>query len=81
MIDQAPVLSLSLWTFKGTIWHPEQAIDERQLTPVASSRQQVDGPTWGTVGWRAPVTRSALLARRATRGRAVGHQFTFLLSH
>lgn len=54
VIDQAPVVSLSLWTFKGTIWHPEQAIDERQLTPVANSRQQVDGPTWGTVGRRPP---------------------------
>lgn len=34
VIDQAPPVSLSLWTFKGTIWHPERAIDERQLTPL-----------------------------------------------
>lgn len=48
VIDQAPVVSFPLWTFKGTIWHPKQAINGRQLTPVATSRQQVDGPTWGT---------------------------------
>lgn len=57
------MVSLSLWTFKGTIWHPELAIDERQLTPlwhlraaggqahVGGRRRAVTCPSAPGAGW------------------------------
>lgn len=44
---------------------------------MATSRQQVDRPVWGTVEGLCPVMGSALSAGWAFRRGAVGHQFTF----
>lgn len=72
VIDQAPTVSLSLWTFKGAIWHPERAIDERQLTPLwPPPGGRWTGPRGGR--WEAP---SCALQDGPSWGRAVGHQFT-----
>lgn len=65
------MVSLSLWTFKGTIWHPELAIDERQLTPLWHLRAAGGQAHVGDGGGpsRAPPRREqgGPSARRAAR--------------